>query len=338
MFILYRIPIISRIIRDFYIIMGGVSGRVNNPMGRRILTGFEGELPNFLSSGRVDDDAVDITDDMVLAFFDGDQEKKPSSSSSTSSSDGGDEDDEGTAENVEERNAFWENQHQLLHATITKSSPLETSIRNATKQALKESKLIPGTICKCGTLADGCRNCMLRHVSDRLCAAGFDAAICKSKWRSSKNIPSGEHIYVDVMDNNSSSKKKGEAIRVVIELNFRAEFEMARANNEYNRLNSRLPEVFVGKAERLRTLIKIMCGAAKKCMKENKMHMGPWRKQKYMEAKWFGTYERTSSIFSSLKQAFSSYQSADKPRTSLFSFDLVERSPTMHCSTAVEVL
>ncbi|KAI3870845.1 hypothetical protein MKX03_013736 [Papaver bracteatum] len=313
--------------------MGRVTGRIDKPMGRRILTGFEDELPKKKSSGRVDDDAVEITDDMVLAFFDGDQEKKPSSSGGED----GDEDDEGVVENIEERKAFWENQHQLLHATITKSSPLESSIRNATKQALK---LITGTtICKCGILADGCRNCMLRHVSDRLCAAGFDAAICKSKWRSFKNIPSGEHIYVDVMDNNSSSKKKGEAIRVVIELNFRAEFEMARANDEYNRLNSRLPEVFVGKAERLRTLIKIMCGAAKKCMKENKMHMGPWRKQKYMEAKWFGTCERTSSILiSSLKQTFSGYQSADKPRTSLLSFDLVERLPTMHCSTAVEVL
>ncbi|RZC80644.1 hypothetical protein C5167_043212 [Papaver somniferum] len=299
-----------------------------NPMGRRILTGFEDEL-NFSSGRVVVDDAVDITDDMVLAFFDGDEQP------SSSSGEDGDEDEE-MVENLEERKAFWENQHQLLHATITKSSPLESNIRNATKQALKEAKLTTGSICRCGILVDGCRNCMLRHVSDHLCAASFDAAICKSKWRSSKHIPSGEHVYVDVMDNNSTkSKKKGEFIRVVIELNFRAEFEMARANNEYNQLSSRLPEVFVGKAERLRAVIKIMCGAAKKCMKENKMHMGPWRKQKYMEAKWFGICERTS-IFSSLKQAFSSCQST-KPRTSLLSFNLVDRLPTMHC-TAVEVL
>lgn len=90
-----------------------------------------------------------------------------------------------------------------------------------------------------------------------------------------------------------SSAKKGD-VRVVIELNFRAEFEMARANTEYNRLVSRLPEVFVGKPERLKALIKILCQAAKKCMKEKKMHMGPWRKQKYMQAKWFGTCERTA--------------------------------------------
>ena len=96
---------------------------------------------------------------------------------------------------------------------------------------------------------------------------------------------------MEVVD--SSSGKKGE-VRVVIELNFRAEFEMARANAEYNRLVSRLPEVFVGKSERLKALIKILCHAAKKCMKEKKMHMGPWRKHKYVQAKWFGTCERVA--------------------------------------------
>ncbi|RZC50911.1 hypothetical protein C5167_019341 [Papaver somniferum] len=164
----------------------GRASRIN-PMGRRILTGFEDQSK--FSSGRVVvDDAVDITDDMVLAFFDG--EEQPSSSSSSSGEDG--DEDEEMVENLEERKAFWENQHQLLHATITKSSPLESSIRNATKQALKEAKLITGTICKCGILVDGRRNCILRHVSDHLCAAGFDAAICKSKWRSSTHIPSGK--------------------------------------------------------------------------------------------------------------------------------------------------
>ena len=29
-------------------------------------------------------------------------------------------------------------------------------------------------------------------------------------------------------------------------------------------------------------------------MKDKKMHMGPWRKHKYMQAKWFGTCERKS--------------------------------------------
>ncbi|KAF9601700.1 hypothetical protein IFM89_022120 [Coptis chinensis] len=53
----------------------------------------------------------------------------------------------------------------------------------------------------------------------------------------------GEHAYIDVVDKNT---KKGE-VRVVIELNFRAEFEMARASKEYNQLVDMLPEVFCWK-------------------------------------------------------------------------------------------
>ena len=64
----------------------------------------------------------------------------------------------------------------------------------------------------------------------------------------------GEHNFLDVID----STKKGE-VRVIVELNFRGEFEMARGSEDYNRLVRRLPEVFVGKVERLSNLIKILC-------------------------------------------------------------------------------
>lgn len=143
----------------------------------------------------------------------------------------------------------------------------------------------------------------------------------------------GEHTCLDVID--KSDTKKGE-IRVVIELNFRAEFEMARASEEYNKLINKLPEVFVGKAERLRTLIKILCSAAKKCMKENKMHMGPWRKQKYMQAKWFGNCERTIStpLFT---EGFSDYRQ-QKPKASMLTFDLLENLPSLQHFTTVEVV
>ena len=47
---------------------------------------------------------------------------------------------------------------------------------------------------------------------------------------------------MDVID----STKKGK-VRVIVELNFRGEFEMARGSEDYNRLVRRLPEVFVAK-------------------------------------------------------------------------------------------
>ena len=93
----------------------------------------------------------------------------------------------------------------------------------------------------------------------------------------------GEHTFLDVLEPSPSKKSE---VRVIIELNFRGEFEVARASEEYKQLTKKLPEVLVGKVERLQNLIKILCSAAKKCMKENKMHMGPWRKHRYMQAKW----------------------------------------------------
>ena len=138
---------------------------------------------------------------------------------------------------------------------------------------------------------------------------------------------------MDVTD--STSSKKGD-IRVVIEVNFRAEFEMARASDDYNRLVRRLPEVFVGKVERLSNIIKVLCMAAKRCMKENKMHMGPWRKHRYMQAKWLGPCDRNTST-NSLSMGYSERMPKPKPKASMLTVDLLEKLPNMHC-TAVEVV
>lgn len=132
------------------------------------------------------------------------------------------------------------------------------------------------------------------------------------------------------MDNSSSKKGK---VRVIIELNFRAEFEMAKASQEYNQLVRRLPEVFVGKVERLNTIIQILCLAAKKCMKEKKMHLGPWRKHRYMQAKWLNTCERSTSM-PVLTMGYSAR--LPKPKASMLTVDLLDMLPNVHC-TAVEV-
>jgi len=123
---------------------------------------------------------------------------------------------------------------------------------------------------------------------------------------------------------------------VIIELNFRAQFEMGKASEDYNRLVKKLPEVYVGKAERLSNIIKIMCMAAKRCLKENKMHMGPWRKHKYMQAKWLGPFKRNSSTDSISLGFFERINPKHKPKASMLTVDLLENIPNMH--TAVEVV
>ena len=139
----------------------------------------------------------------------------------------------------------------------------------------------------------------------------------------------GEHRYVDVVVQTRS----GKAVRVVVELSFRAEFEVARAGAEYRALVAALPEVFVGRADRLRAVVKAMCAAAKQCMKENNMHMGPWRKHKYMQAKWLGTPERTAAAAAAPVVPPVTVGSPEKPtkfRASMLTFDFGR--------TAVEVV
>ncbi len=114
--------------------------------------------------------------------------------------------------------------------------------------------------------------------------------------------------------------RSGKAVRVVVELNFRAEFEVARASAEYRALVTALPEVFVGRADRLRAVVKAMCAAAKQCMKENNMHMGPWRKHKYMQSKWLGTPERVAAA-AAAPVAVWSPEKQTKFRASMLSFD-----------------
>ncbi|XP_050213221.1 uncharacterized protein LOC126664734 [Mercurialis annua] len=273
--------------------------------------------------------------DMVFGFLDdnGRQPFSPASSSSEDSYHENEEDEEKINEDFEEEKNFWDNQHQLLQATLCRTSSLESSIRNITKETIKEIQMRT-TICSCGRspTTSGCRNCLMTELSGRLHTAGYNSAICKSKWRSSPDIPSGEHKFLDVIDN--SNPKKGE-IRVIIELNFRGEFELAKASDEYNKLVERLPEIFVGKVERLNGVIKILCSAAKKCMRRKKMHLGPWRKQRYMQAKWLGNCERSFASMPSFSMRYSGRVS--KPKASMLTVDLRDMLPNMHC-TALEVL
>ncbi|XP_020105451.1 uncharacterized protein LOC109722018 [Ananas comosus] len=228
---------------------------------------------------------------------------------------------EGSIGNDAERKAFWETQRQLLHEALSKTSSAEKRIRAATEDIVRTMRS-EDLICSCSnrTVRD-CRSCSLRHVADRLRCAGFNSALCQSKWRRSPDILSGEHSYVDVV---AESKKGPAAVRVVIELNFRAEFEMARASGEYSGLVASLPEVFVGKAERLKSAVKVMCAAAKKCMKDNKMHMAPWRKLKYMQAKWLTAPQRAAPGFApaATTEPAGTAERRRKMRASLLTFDL----------------
>ncbi|KAK4286154.1 hypothetical protein QN277_002750 [Acacia crassicarpa] len=276
-------------------------------------------------------------DDLVMSFADtlfGFHEDAHSSPDSGHSQYDVDDDEDDTLCTAKSNKAFWDQQHQLLQASLCRTGSFEAKIRQATKAALRELS-VPGMKCTCPqvAVANGCRSCLQREICRRLLNLGYNCAICKSKWSSSSKIPSGEHTYLEVMDKSNTKRE----VRVVIELNFPGQFEMARTNEEYNRLVSQLPQLYVGKVERLQLLVKILCSAAKQCMKEKKMHLGPWRKQKYMQAKWHGTCDRSTPARPLPTTGGYSVRPQRRPKASLLTCDLLENIPDLH-RTVVEVV
>uniref|UniRef100_A0A0E0L4Q7 Uncharacterized protein n=1 Tax=Oryza punctata TaxID=4537 RepID=A0A0E0L4Q7_ORYPU len=232
---------------------------------------------------------------MVLGFY---EETELQSSPEVCAAAGDDDgsDDEGSSGAAECR-AFWKEQHSQLNEALAKMSSAESRIQADAEEAIRQMRAATAGACSCASRAaaaaaggGGCRSCTLRFLAERLCDAGYNSAICRSKWPRSPDIPSGEHSYVDVV----APTRSGKAVRVVIEPSFRGEFEMARGGAGYRALVSALPEVFVGRAERLRGVVRVMSAAAKQCARESSMHMAPWRKQRYMEAKWLATPERVA--------------------------------------------
>nr|GMC76894.1 uncharacterized protein LOC109187950 [Ipomoea batatas] len=101
------------------------------------------------------------------------------------------DDDKENSGDTEENKAFWESKEELLQANICRTTVFESEIRKATKEAIKELNLT-GATCTCRKMvADNiCRCCMQKEISHRLQSSGYNCTICKSKWKSSPELPS----------------------------------------------------------------------------------------------------------------------------------------------------
>jgi len=78
--------------------------------------------------------------------------------------------------------------------------------------------------------------------------------------------------------------------RVVVDVDFRSEFEIARPTKTYKAILHTLPYVFVGTCDRLQSIVAIASEAAKLSLKKRCMHVPPWRKAEYVKAKWLSPY------------------------------------------------
>lgn len=124
---------------------------------------------------------------------------------------------------------------------------------------------------------------MRKIVTDGLIALGYDASVCKSKWEKSSSIPAGEYEYIDVIADGD---------RLIIDVEFRPEFEIARSTSSYRSILQCLPPVFVGKPDRLLQIISIVAEAARESLRKKGMHVAPWREANYVKSKWLGPHAR----------------------------------------------
>lgn len=126
-------------------------------------------------------------------------------------------------------------------------------------------------------------SCLKIFVANELVSLGYDAALCKSRWEKSSSYPAGEYKYVDVIVDGE---------RLLIDVDFKPNFEIARATKTYKSILQTLPSIFVGKADRLQKIIILVCEGAKKSLKKKGLHVPPWRRAEYVKSKWISPYVR----------------------------------------------
>ncbi|TVU28283.1 hypothetical protein EJB05_19794, partial [Eragrostis curvula] len=131
-----------------------------------------------------------------------------------------------------------------------------------------------------------------KRLVERLRARGFNAGLCRSSWEKSSSVPApGAHEYVDVTTGPSASSP-----RYIVEVNVASEFDIARPSAEYRDLLRALPPVLVATPEAFERVAAAMCAAAADSIRRAGMHLAPWRRAQYVQAKWSSQYERVVGL------------------------------------------
>ncbi|URE18420.1 hypothetical protein MUK42_36219 [Musa troglodytarum] len=148
------------------------------------------------------------------------------------------------------------------------------------------------------------RSKVKKRLMMRLRMDGYDASLCRSSWVATMECPGGdasrfcpaeaegdyEFIDIVMVDGN------GVSTRILIDIDFRSQFELARPTSAYTQLSSTLPPIFVGKEEKLKKVVSLLCSAAQQSLRERGLHIPPWRRSSYMQAKWLSCCQKASTI------------------------------------------
>lgn len=99
----------------------------------------------------------------------------------------------------------------------------------------------------------------------------------------------GDYEYIDII---LSDTEIGQDDRLIVDIDFRSHFEIARAVDSYQRIMESLPVVYVGTMSTLNQFLQVMVDAAKFSLKQNSMLLPPWRSLSYLRSKWHSQHKR----------------------------------------------
>ncbi|KAJ1293213.1 hypothetical protein BS78_01G050900 [Paspalum vaginatum] len=190
-------------------------------------------------------------------------------------------------ESDEEEFDFLPSEHTSAPVTAGAGDALEALKGLVQSASVAERNLLADA----SRIADKCgKNCKSkaecrRAVADGLSALGYDAAVCKSRWEKTPSYPAGEHEYIDAVVGK-------EEVRLIVEVDFRSQFELARSTKAYRAALQAVPPLFVGTPERLGQIVAVVAEAARQSLKKKGLHFPPWRKPEYMRAKWLSPHVR----------------------------------------------
>ncbi|XVE51026.1 hypothetical protein DITRI_Ditri02bG0005100 [Diplodiscus trichospermus] len=165
-------------------------------------------------------------------------------------------------------------------------SLLGNNISDGKEDGDVKQKILVQTELVCRGADDMSSEAFKRQLMSRLRDKGFDAGLCKSRWEKFGRHPAGSYEYADVNVNGT---------RYIVEVNLAGKFEIARPTTSYTSLINVFPQIFVGKPEELKQIVRLMCRAIRESMKSKDMKVPPWRRNGYMQAKWSAHYKRTTN-------------------------------------------
>ncbi|KAF3602255.1 hypothetical protein F2Q69_00039027 [Brassica cretica] len=139
------------------------------------------------------------------------------------------------------------------------------------------------------------RAVLRRKLMSLLRELGHNAAICKTKWKSSGGgLTAGNHEFIDVVYTPVATSSQ--TVRYIVDIDFKSHFQVARPTVQYARVLQSLPTILVGRGEDLKRILRLVCDAARISLKSCGLTLPPWRKNRYMQTRWLGSYKRTVNL------------------------------------------